>query len=172
MLAVDTLDEMAWDDYLAKVSDNSYRLNTKTQVQEGRFRRKANGKNSFVPDDGSQPVFVAERNSMCALDGDRVQATFLARRQHHMREAMVTAILERARDTFVGRLRVEKDVAFLITPEAIFVTDILIPKRKLKGGKTGQKAVVRIKQWPDAEHKYPVAKWSMCSASRATTTSR
>lgn len=77
---------MAWDDYLAKVSDNSYRLNTKTQVQEGRFRRKANGKNSFVPDDGSQPVFVAERNSMCALDGDRVQATFLARRQHHMRE--------------------------------------------------------------------------------------
>ncbi len=156
MLAVDTLDEMAWDDYLAKVSDNSYRLNTKTQVQEGRFRRKANGKNSFVPDDGSQPVFVAERNSMCALDGDRVQATFLARRQHHMREAMVTAILERARDTFVGRLRVEKDVAFLITPEAIFVTDILIPKRKLKGGKTGQKAVVRIKQWPDAEHKYPV----------------
>ena len=156
MLAVDTLDEMSWDDYLAKVSDNSYRLNTKTQVQEGRFRRKANGKNSFVPDDGSQPVFVAERNSMCALDGDRVQATFLARRQHHMREAMVTAILERARDTFVGRLRVEKDVAFLITPEAIFVTDILIPKRKLKGGKTGQKAVVRIKQWPDAEHKYPV----------------
>ena len=156
MLAVDTLDEMAWDDYLAKVSDNSYRLNTKTQVQEGRFRRKANGKNSFVPDDGSQPVFVAERNSMYALDGDRVQATFLARRQHHMREAMVTAILERARDTFVGRLRVEKDVAFLITPEAIFVTDILIPKRKLKGGKTGQKAVVRIKQWPDAEHKYPV----------------
>ena len=156
MLAVDTLEEMAWDDYLTKPSDSSYRLNNKTQVQQGRFRRKANGKNSFVPDDGSQPVFVAERNSMYALDGDRVQVTFLARRQKHMKEAVVTAILERAHDSFVGKLRVDKDAAFLVTPEAIFPTDILIPKRKLKGGKTGQKAVVRITQWPDAEHKYPV----------------
>ena len=156
MLAVDTLEEMAWDDYLTKPDDSSYRLNNKTQVQQGRFRRKANGKNSFVPDDGSQPVFVAERNSMYALDGDRVQVTFLARRQRHMKEAVVTAILERARDSFVGKLRVDKDAAFLVTPEAIFPTDILIPKRRLKGGKTGQKAVVKITQWPDAEHKYPV----------------
>ncbi len=153
MLAVDTLEEMAWDDYVTKVSDNSYRLNMKTQVQVGRFRRKQNGKNSFIPDDGSQPVFVAERNSMSALDGDRVQATFMARRKKHMKEAMVTAILERARDTFVGRLRVGKDMAFLVTPGNIFVNDIIIPKRKLKGGKDGEKAVVKITQWPDADHK-------------------
>lgn len=44
MLAIDAMEEMAWDDYLSKVSDNSYRLNTKGQVQEGTFIRKANGK--------------------------------------------------------------------------------------------------------------------------------
>lgn len=49
MLAIDAMEEMAWDDYLSKASDNSYRLNTKTQVQEGTFVRKANGKNSFQP---------------------------------------------------------------------------------------------------------------------------
>ena len=43
MLAIDTMEEMAWDDYLSKVSENSYRLNLKTQVQEGTFVRKANG---------------------------------------------------------------------------------------------------------------------------------
>ena len=31
--------------------------------------------------------------------------------------------------------------------------DILIPKKKLKGGKTGEKAVVKITQWPSAESK-------------------
>ena len=153
MLAIDTMEEMAWDDYLTKVSDNSYRLNTKTQVQEGHFRRKPNGKNSFVPDDGSQPIFVAERNSMSALDGDRVQVTFMARRQRHIKEAMVTAILERARDTFVGRLRVEKDFALLITPENMLAHDIIIPKKKLKGGKNDEKAVVKVIQWPDANHR-------------------
>ena len=153
MLAIDTMEEMAWDDVLTKVSDNEYRLNLKTQVQEGIFRRKANGKNSFIPDDGSQPVFIAERNSMYAGDGDRVQVTFLARRERHIKEAMVIAILKRNKETFVGKLKVEKDYAYLIINDNLFSKDIFIPKKKLKGGKTGDKAVVKVTQWPDADHK-------------------
>ena len=153
MLAIDVMEEMAWDDFLMRVSDNSYRLNNTTQVQEGTFRRKSNGKNSFIPDDGGMPVFVAERNSMWALDGDRVQVTFMARRQKHIKEAMVTAIIKRAHDTVVGKLRVEDDWAFLITPDNVFPNDIIIPKSALKGGKTDDKAVVRVTRWPDDNHK-------------------
>ena len=153
MLAIDTMEEMAWDDFLSKVSDTSYRLNLKTQVQEGVFRRKANGRNSFLPDDGGTPVFVAERNSMSAMDGDRVKVSYMARRDKHIKEAMVIEIVKRAHDTIVGKLRVEKDMAFLVTPDSTFVHDIIIPKRKLKGGKTDDKAVVKVVQWPDAEHK-------------------
>jgi ribonuclease R len=148
MLAIDVMEELSWDDWLSKVSDNSYRLNLKTQVQEGTFIRKANGKNSFMPDDGGKPVFVAERNSMFALNGDRVKVAFMARRQNHIKEAIVTEILERKHDQAVGVLQVEKDFAFLNTEGNIFVHDILIPKKKLKGGKTGDKAVVKIIQWP------------------------
>ena len=157
MLAIDLMEEMAWDDFLTKVSENSYCLNTKTQVQEGTFRRKTNGKNSFIPDDGSQPVFVAERNSMSALDGDHVKVTFMARRERHIKEAMVIAILKRARDQFVGRLRAEKDFAFLVTQDGLLPYDIIIPKNKIKGGKTGDKVVVRAMSWPDAEHKNMLA---------------
>ena len=152
MLAIEVMEELAWDDYLSKVSATSYRLNLKGQVQEGIFRRKANGKNSFIPDDGGKPVFVAERNSMFALDGDRVKVTFNARRTHHIKEAMVTEILSRARDTFVGQLKVERDYAFLVTDSNIAM-DIMVPKKRLKGGKTGDKAVVKITQWPSRESK-------------------
>ncbi|MDY4039989.1 MAG: ribonuclease R [Prevotella sp.] len=153
MLAISIMEEMAWDDTLTKVSDNAYKLNETGQVQEGTFVRKPNGKNSFIPAGGSNPIFVSERNSMSALTGDRVRVSFMARRQKHIKEAQVIEILSRAKDTFVGRLRVEKDMAFLITPDSIFVHDILIPKKRLKGGKTNDKAVVKITQWPDAEHK-------------------
>ena len=153
MLAIDTMEEMAWDDFLSKVSDTSYRLNLKTQVQEGVFRRKANGRNSFLPDDGGTPVFVAERNSMSAMDGDRVKVSYMARRDKHIKEAMVIEIVRRAHDQIVGRLRVEKDMAFLVPQDSTFVHDIIIPKRKLKGGKTDDKAVVKVVQWPDNEHK-------------------
>ncbi len=153
MLAIDIMEEMAWDDFLAKVSDSSYRLNQSGQVFEGSFVRKANGKNSVVPDDSDKPIFVSERNSLWALSGDRVRVQLMARRQKHIREAQVIEILHRAKDQFVGRLRVDKDMAYLVTPETTFVHDIIIPRRKLKGGRTGDKAVVKIVQWPDAEHK-------------------
>lgn len=153
MLALDVMEKMAWDDFLAKVGQNAYRLNTKGQVQEGTFIRKANGKNTFLPDDGGTPVFVSERNSMYAFTGDHVRVQFMARRRNHIKEAMVIEILQRKKDTFVGRLNVERDIAFLITQENLFVHDILIPKKKLKGGKTDDRAVVRITKWPDADHK-------------------
>ena len=153
MLAIDTMEEMVWDDFLSKVSDNSYRLNLKTQVQEGIFRRKATGRNSFVPDDGGSPLFVAERNSLWAMDGDRVKCSIMARREKHIKEAMVIEIVKRAHDQIVGKLRVTRDIAFLVTENTTFVHDIIIPRRKLKGGKNDDKAVVRVIQWPDAEHK-------------------
>ena len=153
MLAVEIMEDMAWDDFLSKVSDNSYKLNMKGQVQEGRFIRKSNGKNSFEPDDGGKPVFVAERNSKSALTGDRVRVTFMARRRNHIKEAMVTEILERARDSFVGKLKVERDFAFLVPDGNVFANNIIIPKNKLKGGKTGEKAVVKVTKWPDEDNK-------------------
>jgi len=156
MLCIDTLDDMAWDDYLSRVSDTAYKLNTKGQLQDGTFIRKSNGKNSFQPDDGGKPIFIAERNSMFALNGDRVRVQFSARRQNHIKEGTVVEILQRKRDTFVGRLKVMKDIAFLITESNIFVHDILIPKKKLKGGKTDDKAVVRITQWPTKDDKHIV----------------
>ena len=156
MLAVDVMEEMAWDDAITKVSVNAYKLNTEGQVQDGVFRRKANGKNSFIPDGGDKPVFVSERNSMSALDGDRVRVSFMARRRNHIKEAQVIEILQRKKDTFVGRLRVDRDIAFLVTNDTLFTHDILIPKNKLKKGKTDDKAVVRVVSWPDENHKNPM----------------
>jgi ribonuclease R len=125
-------------------------------VMEGKFVRKANGKNSVIPDGEENPIFVSERNSMGALNGDRVEFTFLARRKNHIKEAQVNKILERAKDTFVGRLKVDKDLAYLVTPSDVFAHNIIIPRRKVKGGKTDDKAVVRIIEWPDGENKSPI----------------
>ena len=60
MLAVDVIDELCWDDWLSKVDNNTFKLNLNTQVQEGTFIRKANGKNSFMPSDGGKPIFISE----------------------------------------------------------------------------------------------------------------
>src|SRR5574344_31185 len=156
MLAIDIIEDLTYDDFLSKISDSSYKLNTNGQVQEGVFTRKTNGKNTFIPDGGGKSVFVAERNSLFAMTGDRVKVTFLARRRNHIKEAVVSEILSHARDTFVGKLKVSDDYAFLLTESSMFVHDIFIPKSKLKGGKTDDKAVVKITKWPSKDAKNPV----------------
>lgn len=156
MLAVDVLDDMVYDDFISKVSETEFKLNTQGQVQEGKFIRKTNGKNVFMPDGGGTPIFVAERNSMFAMNGDHVRVMFLARRRNHIKEAEVVEILSHERDTFVGTLQVSKDYAFLLTESSMFVHDVFLPKNKLKGGKNGDKAVVKITQWPGRNNKNPV----------------
>lgn len=156
MLAIDIMEEMTWEEFLVRVTDSSYRLNDSGQVQEGRFVRKQNGKNSFIPDGSDKPIFVSERNSMGALSGDRVKVSFMARRKNHIKEAQVIEVLDRAKDTFVGRLKVDRDIAYLVPQADVFAHNIIIPRRKTKGGKTDDKAVVRITQWPDGERKNPV----------------
>ena len=156
MLAIDTLEEMAWDDFLVKVSESSYKLADSTQVMEGIFQAKPNGRNSITPDGSDKPIFVAERNSMYALTGDRVRFCMMARRKSHIREAQVTEIISRKKDQFVGRLQVEEDYATLI-PQDPMPCSIFIPKNKLLGGKNNERAVIQVKKWPDAEHRTIIA---------------
>ena len=156
MLAIDAMNNMSYNDYLTKVDDTSYKLNQNGQVQEGTFVRKANGKNSFIPDEGGQPVFISERNSLFAIGGDRVKVSIMARRPNRIKEAQVIEILQRVKDTFVGKLKIGKDFSYLVTPQTIFSNDIIIPKGKLKEGKTNDKTIVKITQWPDPSHKNPV----------------
>lgn len=157
MLAIDILEEMAWDDFLVRITDSSYRLADNTQVMEGVFHAKTNGKNSFTPDGSDKPIFVAERNSMSALEGDRVKVSLMARRRNHIREAQVIEIIERKKDQFVGRLKVEDEFAFLI-PQEPLSANIMIPKSQLKGGRNNQRAVVKVTEWPDGERRNIIAK--------------
>ena len=52
-------------------------------------------------------------------------------------------------------MKVDKFYAFLVTENRTLANDIFIPKDKLKGGKNGDKAVVKIIEWPK-EAKNPI----------------
>ncbi len=149
MLCMDILADLLADDYITEVDKNKYKLNNHGVEMTGTFQRKSNGKNSFIPEGGGDPIFVAERNSAHAMNNDKVRIAFYAKRRGREAEGEVIEILERANDTFVGTLEVEKSYAFLVTENRTLANDIFIPKDKLKGGKTGDKAVVKVTEWPD-----------------------
>ena len=154
MLCTDIIREMLEDNFLTEPEKGRFRINDKGQVLTGTFQRKSNGKNSFIPDDGGEPIFIAERNSAHAMNNDKVKVALSAKCKKKVPEGQVIEILEHADENFVGILKVSKNYAFLLTESSTLANDIFIPKDKLKGGKDGDKAVVKITEWPD-ESKNP-----------------
>ena len=155
MLCTDIVNDMVEEGILMLTEKGQYRLNDHGQFLTGTFQRKSNGKNSFLPDDGGEPIAIAERNSAHAMNNDKVKIALFAKRKHRNPEGEVIEILERANDTFVGNLKVNKNYAFLLTESRTLANDIFIPKDMLKGGKDGDKAVVKIIEWP-SDAKNPI----------------
>ena len=145
------------DDGFLKEKDGQFQLMQKSKFLEGVLQRRVGDKNFLVPDDGSENVFVAERNSAGAVNGDRVKVVLFARKPHSGLEGEVTEILKRAKDTFVGTLQVKGKFAYLVTPDKSD-KDIYIPLASLKKGRDGEKAVVKVVEWPDTPDRNPVGK--------------
>ena len=66
-------------------------------------------------------------------------------------------ILERKKETFVGIIQCSKQYAFLVPTGKQLPYDIFIPLNDLNGAKDGEKAIVKITEWPENQ-KNPVGK--------------
>lgn len=152
---VDILYDLAADNFISEIDRGRYRYNDLGTIAVGIFTRRSSGKNSFTPEDEGAPIFVSDANSGHAMSTDKVKVQIFAKRRGAEQEAEVIEILETKARSFIGKLQVTKGFAFLVTESKTLSNDIFIPKDKLKGGKSGDKAIVRIVEWPE-EAKNPM----------------
>ena len=145
-----TLAELAFDGEIIEVAPGKYKSPTRSNVTTGTFVRRSNGKNSVITDNDGETILVAERNSMHALNGDKVRVNIAAHRRGAEPEAEVIEIIEQNDQVFIGTLQIDRrHGAYLQTDSKYLATDIIIPRGKLKGGQTGDKAIVKITDWPE-----------------------
>ncbi len=141
------LAELAFDGDLVETSPGKYKSPSCGNVAIGTFIRRSSGKNSVIIEGNDDAIYVAERNSLRALNGDKVKVNIAASRRGMEPEAIVLEIIEKNEQVFIGTLQVERHFAYLLTESKYLASDIFIPRNKLKGGKTGDKAIVKIINW-------------------------
>ena len=101
-LVVEVLEELALEGLLVEVNPGRFKAKSRSNVATGTFVRRSNGKNSVILDQEGEAIFVAERNSMHALNGDRVQVHISAQRKGFEPEAEVIAIIEKKDEEIFG----------------------------------------------------------------------
>ena len=130
---INMLEDLAAADEILEVAPGKYKAHSNRGNEAvGYFVRRSNGRNAVIVDD--EQILVAERNSMHALNGDKVRVMVSASRKGQEPEAKVLEIVETKDQVFIGTLKVEKNYAALVTDSKFLAADIIIPRQKLKGG--------------------------------------
>lgn len=127
-----------------------YRLSGRMRPhEEGRVEMLASG-SMYVKTDGEEPdIFVHQRNSMNALDGDRVEAIVSHTAKNGTREGEIVAILERSKRGYVGTAEADAHSIFVKIDSRRIATDVFLPRKLYPDVSTGDKLHVRIKEWPE-----------------------
>lgn len=124
--------------------DSHYRYGTAEQFHalRGKFVGNERGFGFFVPDDGSEDLFIPARRTQGALHGDIVLAIPVRGRSED--EGEVLAVLSRGLTQIVGTYRREKRGGFVVADERKYTAEIFIPAGKNGGCGTGDKVVVKL----------------------------
>lgn len=113
----------------------------------GRIEMKPNGK-AYLIADNHEDIYIAPFNTGHSLHGDLVKVLLFPFRKGKKTEGQVIEIIKRNKVQIVGTLEVSKNFAFLVPDSPNIPVDLFIPKSALNGGRTGQKVIARITEWP------------------------
>lgn len=94
-----------------------------------------------------QDIFVNQRNTLNALDGDRVEVVVMHRSRDGRMEGEITAIRERNPRPYVGVAEVGTHQIFVRPDSRRCPVDIFLPKKRYPEVRDGEKVVVRIVEW-------------------------
>lgn len=154
-LIVEVLEEMRDAGELLEETPGKYRSKAIGSYVTGIVDLTAKGAAYILSEESKDDIFVAFPNLRHALNGDKVKVWVYDRRRNRRPEGEVVEILERKRTTFVGIIQRSKNYAFLMPSGKQLPYDVFVPLAQLHGAKDGDKVVVEITEWPEAQ-KNPV----------------
>lgn len=118
------------------------------QVFTGKIEVVKNGMGYVSVENLEKDIIVRQDQQLNALSGDTVTVKVTSANNNTKRtEGVVTAIVKRSQEEFVGSLKVSEKFAFFVSQKQNMNFDVFIPLKATKGAKDGEKVAVRIVDW-------------------------
>lgn len=130
-----------------------YRLVDNDKFFFGKLQTNAKGFGFLISENLDEDIYISKNNLKDALNGDEVIVRRYGDSFGDKPEGKVLSIVRRVNSKFVGVFQNKKDFGFVVSDESKMAMDIYVPKKKFNGAKNGQKVVVKIEKWPEANKK-------------------
>jgi len=150
------LNAMERDGQIKPGRNGSYQLAHQSNFIEGRVNGHRDGYGFLTPEDGSEDIFLPEREMQKVLHGDRVQIRITGTDRRGRPEGTIVEVLERANTHVIGRLLNENGVWIVAPEDKRIGQDILLSGSPGKA-KTGQVVSVELIEQP-SRYTQPVGK--------------
>jgi ribonuclease R len=150
------LNAMERDGQIKPNRNGHYQLAHQTNFIEGRVSGHREGYGFLIPDDGSDDIFLSEREMQKVLHGDRVQIRIVGTDRRGRPEGSIVEVIERANTHVIGRLLNENGVWVVAPEDKRIGQDILLHGAPGKA-KTGQVVSVELIEQP-SRYTQPVGK--------------
>ncbi|PKR82093.1 ribonuclease R [Brumimicrobium salinarum] len=147
-LVLSILNDLKSQNYLNEFQKGYFIFNDSYQNNFiGTVDATSRGSAYIIIDELDSDIFVQAHNLENALHGDTVEVEVIKQRKNKT-EGRIKKVVNRKTTQFVGTLDVKNKFAFLILDNNKINVDLYIPLEKLKGAKSGEKAIGRITSWP------------------------
>lgn len=150
------LNAMERDGQIKPNRTGHYQLAHLPNFIEGRVSSHRDGFGFLVPDDGSDDLFLPEKEMQKVLHGDRVQARITGTDRRGRPEGTIVEVVTRANTHVIGRLLNENGVWIIVPEDKRIGQDILLAGSPGKA-KTGQVVSVELTEQP-SRYTQPVGK--------------
>jgi len=135
---------------LVRLKGGRYSLPQQVNLVIGRVSAHRDGFGFLEPEKGGTSIFLPARTMRQVMDGDLVSARVEKQGPGKKAEGRVIKVLERARETVVGRYYSSRRFGYLVPENRRLTHEIMIPPDQSAGAQPGQIAVARIDAYPTA----------------------
>lgn len=150
------LNAMERDGQIKPDRAGNYKLTHSPDFIEGRVSSHRDGFGFLLPDDGSDDLFLPEKEMQKVMHGDRVQARIVGTDRRGRPEGTIVEVVERANSHVIGRLLNENGVWVVAPEDKRIGHDVLLAGPPGKA-KAGQVVSVELTEHP-SRYTQPVGK--------------
>ena len=150
------LNAMERDGQIKPDRAGNYKLTHSPNFIEGRVSSHRDGFGFLLPDDGSDDLFLPEKEMQKVMHGDRVQARIVGTDRRGRPEGTIVEVVERANTHVIGRLLNENGVWVVAPEDKRIGHDVLLAGPPGKA-KAGQMVSVELTEHP-SRYTQPVGK--------------
>jgi ribonuclease R len=141
------LNAMERDGQIKPNRNGHYQLAHQPNFIEGRVSGHREGYGFLIPDDGSEDIFLPEKEMQKVLHGDRVQVRIVGTDRRGRPEGTIVEVVARANTHVIGRLLNENGVWIVAPEDKRIGQDILLAGSPGKA-KSGQVVSVELTEQP------------------------